>query len=216
MGRKSRTKPQAKPAHSDIAVQDVDTANTEDGFTDKQRAFIHHYFVCGFNGVEAYRLAGYGGDYDTMCAGASRLLSNDKVRGEINRRFQEFHLETQEVIARLSSQARGDVADLLDVNGDFDFKAAKAAGKTHLIKKYKRTKKTLEVGEGEGVVIEDKIEFELYDAQSALEKILKVISPQVQKVDVTSGGEPIKTVDVAAIIRDVREWEQQQREQPKP
>jgi phage terminase small subunit len=143
-----------------------------DELTDKEQAFINEYFLCGYNGAEAARRAGYSARSARVTA--HRILTNANVRAEIDRRLAEHGMTANEAIARLASQARGDIADLLDREGNFDLKRAKKDGRTHLIKKLKR-KRSIRLGkeEGQDDVLDEYVEIELYDAQSALETLLK-------------------------------------------
>ena len=167
MGRKRKNKqPSTTPeTPSSEAIQDT-------GLSDKQQAFINEYFLCGFNQTEAYRRAGYEGEYDTLAANASRLIRNDKVRAEIDRRMAEYTMSANEVIARLSSQGRADIDDLHNETGEFDYRIAKQRGQTHLIKKMKR-KRTYRTDEDGERLIDEYIEVELHDVQSALQLLGK-------------------------------------------
>jgi len=61
---------------------------------------------------------------------------------------------------------------------ELDVEKAKAAGKLHLIRKYRMGK--------------DGLSFELYDAQGALVDILKIHGRYIDRKDLTSGGQPLK------------------------
>lgn len=158
---------------SNTAAENVEPVDAN-GLTDKQRIFIDEYFLCGLNQTEAYRRAGYEGEYKTLAANASRMIRNDNVRAEIEQRLAEHAMTANEAIARLANEARGDLADVFTDDGEFDFKTAKARGQTAIIKKLKR-KRTSKIapGEDEGVVIEEHFEIELYDAQAAKLALLK-------------------------------------------
>ncbi len=142
--------------------------------TGKQRAFVDAYFACRFNGTEAARRAGYGGDDNALAAAASRLLINVKVKEEIARRWKAHGMTAEEVTARLTEQARGNMEDFLRFNeledeagqkrttfARLDLPAARDAGKLHLVKSLSWTK--------EGVRIE------LYSAKDALDSIAKTL-----------------------------------------
>lgn len=85
-----------------------------EGLTDKQRAFIDHYFACGFNATEAAKRAGY--SKDTAYSQGQRLLKNVEVKAEISRRFTEQAMAPDETIARIGEVARADMADFLRVD----------------------------------------------------------------------------------------------------
>lgn len=143
--------------------------------TPKQRKFIDEYFACGMNATEAAKRAGY--SEDTAFVIGYENLRKPYIRDEIERLFQENTLSAKEVLARLSEQGRADMADVTDDNGLLDFRKAKAAGKTALIKSIKQT--TITTEDSETHIIEVK----LHDAQRALEvvgKYHKLFTERVQ------------------------------------
>jgi hypothetical protein len=82
--------------------------------------------------------------------------------------------------------------------GGLDFDAAKEAGLTRLVKKYKQ-RTTTKIGKGandDDTETHD-LEIELYDAQAAAEKILKIHGKFVDRHDVTTNGQSL----TPAIIR---------------
>src|SRR5690349_11119222 len=104
--------------------------------TPQMFAFINYYLIL-FNGTEAARLAGYTGDDATLAATASRLLSNDKIAREIDARLTKHAMSANEVLARYTQIARGDIADVVNGVGATDLDEAKRRGKSHLVKRYK-------------------------------------------------------------------------------
>lgn len=122
-------------------------------------------------------MAGYGNSEATEAyhrvAGA-RTLANDNVKAEIARRWAAHGMSAEEVTARLTEQARGNMEDFLRFNeledeagqkrttfARLDLLAARDAGKLHLVKSLSWTK--------EGVRIE------LYSAKDALDSIAKTL-----------------------------------------
>lgn len=136
--------------------------------TKRRRAFVEHYLQC-FNATEAAKRAEY--SPKTAYSIGHELLKIPEVSAAIEARLNELKMQADEVLVRLTDQARGSMADFLRVNeqGDvmFDFKAAKSANKLGLVKKFKKTTRATESG---NVVT---IEFELYDAQAALVQLGK-------------------------------------------
>jgi len=98
--------------------------------SDKQRAFIETYATNGFNATAAAREAGYAHPSKF----AYRLVRNAKIREAIEIRFKERIMTAEEVLARLTEQARGDIGNYLDDEGNVDFEQLKADGKAHLVK----------------------------------------------------------------------------------
>ncbi len=139
---KAKRQPHAEPIGSD-------------GLTDKQRVFIEEYFACNLNATEAARRAGYS-EKSARQIGAENL-SKPSIRGAIDQRLRQHHLNADEVLARLSAQATADMTDFLVPSGRgvrLDLKRAKELGKLHAIRKYSKKDKTVTI--------------ELVDAQDAL------------------------------------------------
>ncbi len=119
-----------------------------DGLTAKQRAFVEHYLVC-WNASEAARRAGYRGKANVV---GPRLLANVSIRALVDARLAEMAMSANEVLARLSDEAAGDLDYFLNGQG-LDFDKARKAGKMHLLKSFSVT--------AEGFRIE------IHDAQAA-------------------------------------------------
>lgn len=136
--------------------------------------FVNYYMVL-LNGTEAARLAKYSGDDATLAATASRLLSNDKVAREIDRRLTQHAMSANEVLARYTAIARGDIADVVNGAGATDLDEAKRRGKSHLVKRYKVKVTNTTEGTGENIVEKQIIEteVEMYSALEALNALAK-------------------------------------------
>jgi len=167
------------------------------GLRKKDQLFVDEYLLC-FNATEAYMKIHPKSKRESAWVSASRLLSSDKVTREIQSRLKGVHMSANEALSLLADMARGDVAKLMDVGSmgfNLDMAKAKEAGLTKLIKKVKQ-KTTIyqakkESEEGREVT---ELEIELYDAQAAIDKVLKVHGKYVDRVDLTSGGEVILRV----------------------
>lgn len=79
--------------------------------TAKQRTFVEAYLDC-LNATEAARRAKYANPRQQ----GSRMLSHVDIRAEIEVRFREQTLPKDEVLARLTAHARGDMGDFLRVD----------------------------------------------------------------------------------------------------
>jgi phage terminase small subunit len=124
--------------------------------TNKQRVFLEHYFVL-WNATEAARRAGYA-EPNTQ---GPRLLVNVGIKAAIQEHIDQI-MPAGEVLTRLAEHARGTMEDVINpANATLDLAKTERAGKLHLIKKFSRT----ETDKSTHVSIE------LYDAQSALEKL---------------------------------------------
>ena len=141
-------------------------------FTAKQQAFIDWYVIL-LNGTEAARRAGYKGNDVTLAAVAYENLRKPHIRAEIDSRLRERALTADEAVSRMGDIARGNLTDYIDRFGNVDIERMKADGNGHLLKKYKRTKRTIRRKDEEPEDIEQ-IEIELYPADAALRDILKI------------------------------------------
>jgi phage terminase small subunit len=146
-------------------------------FTPLQENFINEYLI-DYNATRAAERAGYRGNDNVLAVTGHDLLRNPKISETIRTRISERALTADEVLMRLGEQARGSMADFVRFtdNGDpvFDLQTASMMGKLGLVKKLKtktRTWRDVALGgqdEEPIEVTETVIEFELYDAQSAL------------------------------------------------
>lgn len=154
------------------------------GLTTKQRLFIESYLSNGFNATEAARAAGYKGTENTLSSVGYENLRKPEIATAVSARINEAAMGANEVLARLSAIARGDVTEVLDDDGRFDFEKARKAKKTGLLKKLKRktTKKQVDArtegGDEEAETIEtsviyEEVEFEMYSAHEALRDLGK-------------------------------------------
>jgi len=149
----------------------------------KQQAFLEHYLQC-WNAAEAARLAGYSVKAARQIG--ARLLTNDDIKLAIKERLTELQMGADEVLVRLSHQARANMLDFVDQRGRvniFDREALdklmeaqtkEAAAQLELealrrrrlgplVKKYKTRERKLA-----DTSIEIYTELELYSAQEAL------------------------------------------------
>lgn len=149
----------------------------------KQQAFLEHYLRC-WNAAEAARLAGYSAK-SARDAG-HRLLTNADIALAITQRLTELQMGANEVLVRLSQQARANMLDFVDVNGRINIFDQVALNKLKedqtpegrarleqelmrrqqfglLVKKYKTRDRVLA-----DTTLERYTEIELHDAQAAL------------------------------------------------
>mgnify|MGYP001328460161 CR=1 FL=1 len=163
--------------------------------TPKQRKFIDAYLRT-LNATQAAREAGYSGR--TAYSIGWENLRKPEIKEEISRILSESHMSAEEALDILATQARGDMAELMDISSvgfNLDLQSAKEKGLTRLIRKVKQKTTTFiakkESDEDREVT---ELEVELYDAQSAAKMILQMHGLFTEKVDVTSGGEKIEIV----------------------
>jgi phage terminase small subunit len=124
--------------------------------SNKQQVFVAEYLKC-WNATEAARRAGYSEKY--LHTNASKLLQNTTIVEEIEARKAELMMSADEVLIRLTEQARSEYTDYIQANGTVNIVQMIADGKQHLIKGIKHTLYG--------------INYEFHDAQSALVHIGK-------------------------------------------
>lgn len=162
--------------------------------TPRQKIWLDAYFSdeAFLNASAAARIAGYKHPRD---AGYENR-TNPYIKKEIEARLTEISVGREEALIILSDHARGDIDDYLDDDGHFDLKKARTAKKTKLIKKLKvkrrieRKRKSIyaspdpnnESEDSEREILEETVEFELYDAQAAATTLLKAAGGLTEKV----------------------------------
>jgi phage terminase small subunit len=136
----------------------------------KHQQFINEYLKC-WNATEAYRRVYPTSSDDAARAHAARLVANGSVAEAIQQRIAENAMSADEVLSRLAEHARGDIGDFVTINheGLPTVDLSTAQNKMRLIKTNKKTYTTK--GDKDTAITEVDAEIELYDAQSALEKL---------------------------------------------
>jgi phage terminase small subunit len=86
--------------------------------TDKQQMFCEHYLI-SLNATKAAKLAGY--SEATAYASGAENLRKPEIRAYIDERLNNVAMSANEVLARLTAQARADIRDVLNEKGEFDF-----------------------------------------------------------------------------------------------
>jgi len=131
----------------------------------KQRVFVEHYLRC-WNASEAARMAGY--SEKTAGQIGHELLKKPEIEFAITARLTDLQMGANEVLVRLSQQARADMLDFIDINGRVDREKARIELRGPLIKKYKTRERKLA-----DATVEFYTEIELHDAQAALVQLGK-------------------------------------------
>lgn len=128
--------------------------------TNRQRLFVEEYLRCG-NATEAAIKAGY--SKKTAYSIGSENLRKPEIAAIIQQRLSDKTMAANEVLERLTAQARGNLAPFL-VNGKwFDLDSDSAKANIDLIKKAKFKRRVVN-----DTTVDEEVEIELYDAQSAL------------------------------------------------
>lgn len=154
--------------------------------TVKQELFVSEYLKCR-NATQAAIAAGY--SKKSAHSIGNENLSKPEIASRVRERTEAVAMEADEVLRRLAEHARGDIADLIDpATMALDWNKAVANGSTRLIRKVKQT--TITRDDQDTHILE----FEMYDAQAALVHLGKQLGMFANKMDITSGGEPVQVV----------------------
>lgn len=138
--------------------------------TNKQKIFVEEYLV-SWNAADAALKAGYAPKYARQTGYEN--LTKPYIKQRIEDRLAESAMSANEVLKRLSDQARASLLPFVEITPDgfvyFDFSHPDAKNYFHLIKKIK-TKRVRQITGGKDAEEWENewVEVELYDAQSAL------------------------------------------------
>jgi phage terminase small subunit len=155
----------------------------------KHQKFVNEYLK-RWNGTRAYMAVYPKAQEDSARANASELLTKPNIAAAIAERIRESQMSADEALDILAAQARGDIGNYIEDNLMIDLSAARENGGTKIIKKI-RQRTITKIGKGatdDDTEITD-TEIELYDAQAAAEKILKIHGKFVDRHDITNSGE---------------------------
>lgn len=170
-------------------------APTEPTLTAKEQAFLEYYLEC-FNGAEAARRAGYSKASARQIA--HRLLTKAYIRAAIDKRLGELAMGSDEVLARLTYQARGDVSPFLKRVGQrvvVDLTTPEARLHLGLLKEVRVKERT--GGHAEEAWTEVETELKLHDPQAALGLLGRHYKLFTDKVEHSGpGGGPIPFSEV--------------------
>ena len=149
----------------------------------KHRAFCEEYLQC-WSAAKAYRKIYPSVKQSTSWSNGSELLRNPEVRAEIESRLRGKQMSAEEVLGRLSDQAKASLEPFMKIGKDgyvsFDFSSDEARSNLNIIKRIK-TKRTVREDGSE----DEQVDVELVDAQSALTtlgKHLKLFNDKLEVV----------------------------------
>jgi hypothetical protein len=157
---------------------------------ERLKQWLELYLANGFNATAAARALEY---KDPQQSGWENKKKLERV---IAKELSERCMSPEEALARLSSIARADAADLLSWYEDdfgkltawFSLEKARERGLTHLIKELEQTQHK----NRDGVIFETTWKVKLHDSQHALETILKAHGKMVQQHEHTGkDGKPL-------------------------
>ena len=158
----------------------------------KQQKFIDEYLQCP-NATQAALRAGYS-ERTARSIGSENLTKPD-IRAAIDERLRESAMSANEVLARLTEHASGDMGDFWSIRANGDPVLDLTGGKLRLIKKMKVKTTTRTISDIDYVTTE--VDFDLYDAQSALVQLGRYHKIFTDKTEV-SGEIEIKEAESIA------------------
>jgi phage terminase small subunit len=154
-----------KPAKKKVAAKKPAGARKAKKLTPRRERFVAEVIKNGGNGTKAAIAAGYAesGAHQE----AHRLLRNAEIQERIQRAKQRAGITPEIVTGVLAQQLLGDISDVLDDEGRFDYKLAKKRRATGQIQKLKVRRRDLFDAKGEIAGVETVHEIELYSSQAA-------------------------------------------------
>lgn len=165
--------------------------------SNKQKVFIEEYLKT-FNATQAALAAGY--SPDTAYSMGWQNLRKLEISEAISQRLSETAMSADEVMRRLGEHARGNMGDFWQIPDkgapSLDLTSEKAKASLHLIKKMKVKTTKRVIADIDEVTTE--IDFELYDAQAALEKLGRHHKLFTDKAELSGpDGGPIEHKDMS-------------------
>jgi len=146
--------------------------------TPKQERFAAEVIKNGGNATKAMIAAGYS-EKGARVEG-HRLLTNPNIQERIQRAREHAGVTPEIVSGILAQHLLGDLADVLDDAGRFNYEQAKARGVTSQIKKLKIKEREMFDSEGDKAGVETTYELELYSAQEAAKIFVGTLGMQKQ------------------------------------
>ncbi len=144
---------------------------------DKHKAFVLKYINNGFNATKAAEDIGYSkkSAAETGC----EILRNSKVKEEILKHFERQGDITQKLLAEYIRIATSNITDFVEIDeltGSIKIKPLKDIPKHMIsaIKKIKEKRVIKENADGTSVTVYDNVEYELYDKQKSLDKLIEI------------------------------------------
>ena len=136
--------------------------------------------------------------YDTLRVESSKYFANPNIQAAIAARLEAVAMSKEEALHRLAEQGRNEQMQYLNEDGSIDLERLIADGKAHLIKGVKFVGKDA-----------DRMLVEFYDAQTALDKIVRAGGGYVDRVEHSgpSGGPvPVAVDDFETAFAFLDQW----------
>jgi phage terminase small subunit len=144
--------------------------------TAKQQRFVEFYILYNCNATKAALSAGY--SEKSAYSIGSENLRKPEIRQALDDMMSASTMGAKEVLFRLTEQARADIFDVVDSDGQLNMLKARSRRKTGLIKSITHTTVTIKDVETRTVRVE------LHDTQKALQLLGKYHKLFVDRVQV--------------------------------
>lgn len=206
----------AIPTNNPVTPQPtVDQTQSQDPavlepLTPEEERFINALFEENMNRTRAYMRVYPKATYESSSASASRMLRKANVKAEVGRRLEEEAMSAEEAIARLARIARGSMLPFLKKGPDgfiyMNLNDPEAERYMFLIKEMEAKRQRRIVGSGDAAEEwEDEwVKVKLYSSYDANLDILKLHGKFTKKVDLTTDGNPLPTVDHEAFDQSMK------------
>jgi len=152
----------------------TDTIETINTLSDEHSLFLD-YYLQSFNGTKSYMKVYPDSSEEAAAASASRLLRNDNIIEEKNRRINEIRKNIpNEIIPYLKNQINFNIADFLNKDGKPDMEKIKNNPLPGLVSSVIVKEDTYRQGD-DAEIIKTNISFKLIDQQKSIEILSKIL-----------------------------------------
>lgn len=162
-----------------------------------QIAFMVAYFECNANATRAWMKTHPKSSYAAAKSSASEFLTNPNLREAIRQTWLQKAMGVEEAIARITAIAQADLSPFIRVDADgfayFNLADQQAQEYLFLVKEMETKRERRIEGKGEDAETWEGewVRIKLHDAYVALRDIAKIHGKLGEKLDITSGGNPI-------------------------
>ncbi len=136
----------------------------------KERVWIAEYLKC-FNATKAAEIAGY--KWPNKTGPALKQKNAELIEASLRSRA----ITPEQVIDRLSEQAKAEYSEFINDDGEIDLAAMRAAGKMHLVKgiKYDRQgRKMVEFYDAQSALVHVGKHYKLFTEQTAFDGVIRI------------------------------------------
>ena len=169
----------------------------------KHQKVQDEYLLC-FKQWVAYKAAFPNVTDESARSLSSKLFADVNFKAHLDKRITESQMGVEEALSLQANIARGDITDLLTPLGHVDVGHIRDSGMGRLVKKIKqRTITKIGKGEKDDDTEIHETEIELYPADVAQERILKMHGKFKDRIDLSNEDGSLQAVPVEEIARRV-------------